>query len=69
MRPCGADTFDSLTGAVILKIAYGYSIEPHERDPLVDLVNEAMDQFGKGGVAGAWLVDTIPARAFLFGES
>ncbi|KAL1860863.1 hypothetical protein Plec18170_001377 [Paecilomyces lecythidis] len=47
-------------GAVILKISHGYTIEPHERDPLVDLVTEAMDQFGQAAVPGAWLVDLIP---------
>ncbi|RAL13437.1 cytochrome P450 [Aspergillus homomorphus CBS 101889] len=47
-------------GAVILKIAYGYTTEPHGRDPLVDLANEAMDQFSIAGSPGQWLVDTIP---------
>ncbi|PYH48073.1 cytochrome P450 [Aspergillus saccharolyticus JOP 1030-1] len=51
-------------GAVILKIAYGYTIEPHGRDPLVDLVNEAMDQFSIAGSPGRWLVDTIPLCLF-----
>lgn len=45
---------------MILKIAYGYTIEPHGRDPLVDLANEAMDQFSIAGSPGRWLVDTIP---------
>jgi hypothetical protein len=44
-----------------MKIAYGYTIEPHKRDPLGNLASEAMDQFGKAGVPGAWLVDLIPA--------
>ncbi|KAE8155236.1 cytochrome P450 [Aspergillus avenaceus] len=52
-------------GAVILKIAYGYTIEPHGRDPLVDLVNEAMDGFSVGGTPGTWLVDTIPILKYL----
>lgn len=51
-------------GAVILKISHGYTIEPHERDPLVDLVTEAMDQFGQAAVPGAWLVDLIPLREY-----
>ncbi|KAE8158642.1 cytochrome P450 [Aspergillus tamarii] len=41
-------------GAMILKIAYGYNIEPKGRDPLIDLANESVDIF-----AGTWLVDTI----------
>ncbi|OGM40177.1 O-methylsterigmatocystin oxidoreductase [Aspergillus bombycis] len=47
-------------GAVILKIAYGYNIEPNGRDPLVDLANEAMENFSVAGNPGTWLVDTIP---------
>ncbi|KAH8696732.1 putative cytochrome P450 oxidoreductase OrdA-like protein [Talaromyces proteolyticus] len=47
-------------GSVILKIAYGYSTEPHKPDPLVQLAGRAMDQFGKAGVPGAWLVDVLP---------
>jgi hypothetical protein len=48
------------TGAVILKISYGYTIEPHGRDPLVDLAGKAMDQFGQAAVPGNWMVDMIP---------
>ena len=39
---------------MILKIAYGYNIEPKGRDPLIDLANESVDIF-----AVTWLVDTI----------
>ncbi|CEL08495.1 hypothetical protein ASPCAL11644 [Aspergillus calidoustus] len=48
------------TGAVILKIAYGYDIDPHGRDPLVALANEALENFSVAGTPGAWIVDTIP---------
>jgi hypothetical protein len=47
-------------GAVILKISYGYTVEPHDNDPLVDLARKAMDQFGQAGVPGAWMVDMMP---------
>ncbi|PKY03509.1 cytochrome P450 [Aspergillus campestris IBT 28561] len=47
-------------GAVILKIAYGYTIEPHGRDPLVDMANDAMEEFSMAATPGVWLVDTIP---------
>lgn len=46
---------------MILKLAYGYTIEPHGSDPLVDLADEALLQFSAAAVPGAWLVDTIPA--------
>ncbi|KAA8651397.1 hypothetical protein EYZ11_013218 [Aspergillus tanneri] len=48
------------SGAVILKIAYGYTIEPHASDPLVDLVDEAMDDFSQLVLPGAWLVNFVP---------
>lgn len=50
----------SEAGAIILKMAYGYTIEPHKRDPLVDIADEALLQFSAATVPGAWLVDTIP---------
>ncbi|KAJ6178530.1 hypothetical protein N7519_008991 [Penicillium mononematosum] len=48
-------------GAVILKIAYGYTIESHKRDPLVHIANLALDHFSKASTPGTWLVDIIPA--------
>jgi hypothetical protein len=44
---------------VILKIAYGYTIESNKSDPLVDLADEAMDQFSLGSRPGYWLVDIM----------
>ncbi|KAB8248624.1 cytochrome P450 [Aspergillus flavus] len=52
-------------GAVILKIAYGYNIEPHGRDPLIDLVNESMENFSAVVKPGTWLVDVIPLLKYL----
>lgn len=53
-------------GTVILKVAYGYTVEPsNKRDPLVDLVDEAMEQFSKACIPGAWTVDIIPALKYL----
>jgi hypothetical protein len=54
----------SEAGAVILKMIYGYTIEPHKPDPLVELAATALDQFSASTVPGAWLVDVIPAREF-----
>lgn len=52
-------------GAIILKIGYGYTVEPHKSDPLVDSVDKALAQFSAATVPGAWMVDTIPAcKAF-----
>ncbi|KAE8348889.1 cytochrome P450 [Aspergillus coremiiformis] len=48
------------TGAIILKIAYGYTIEPHQPDPLVDLADEAMATFRLALLPGTWAVDFLP---------
>ncbi|KAL5114903.1 hypothetical protein ACEQ8H_007221 [Pleosporales sp. CAS-2024a] len=46
-------------GAVILRVTYGYT--PREgRDPLVDMVGQAMDEFGEVVVPGKFLVDVLP---------
>ncbi|RYP09137.1 hypothetical protein DL765_008562 [Monosporascus sp. GIB2] len=52
-------------GAIILKMAYGYTIEPHEEDPLVSIADRALSQFSAAFVPGAWLVDTIPILRYL----
>lgn len=52
----------SVSGAIILKIAYGYTIEPNDPDPLVDIANETLDIFSKAFVPGKWLVDVLPFR-------
>lgn len=46
--------------AIILKLAYGYSVVPHGDDPLVDLIGRAMGNFGAALVPGVWLVDFVP---------
>ena len=48
------------TGAVILKIAYRYNINPRGRDPLVELANKALENFAVAATPGAWIVDTVP---------
>jgi cytochrome P450 len=45
---------------LILKATYGYNVEPHKNDPLVDLVDEAMEQFSAAIVPGKWAVDMLP---------
>ncbi|THD00192.1 hypothetical protein EYZ11_000383 [Aspergillus tanneri] len=47
-------------GAVILKIAYGYTIEPHSPDPLVNLIDLSTKIFSLAATPGMWLVDTFP---------
>ena len=49
-------------GAIILKIAYGYTIEPKGLDPLVDIADKALAQFSTASQPGIWLVDIVPLR-------
>ena len=49
---------------MILKIAYGYTIEQQKSDPLVELATKALDEFGKAAVPGAWTVDVLPFRQY-----
>lgn len=53
-----------LAGAIVLKITYGYSAEPHD-DPLVRLVDEAMDQFSETTGINAYMVDFFPILRFV----
>ncbi|KAF2198912.1 cytochrome protein [Delitschia confertaspora ATCC 74209] len=50
---------------LILKATYGYDIEPHKNDPLVDLVGEAMENFSEAMVPGKWVVDILPVLKYL----
>ncbi|KAF2119066.1 cytochrome P450 [Lophiotrema nucula] len=52
-------------GELILKLVYGYTIEPKKNDPLVDRVDEVMEQFSEAVVPGRWLVDIIPSLEHL----
>lgn len=49
-----------LTGAIILKMSHGYTIEPEKPDPLVMLADDALLEFSLSAQAGAWLVDVLP---------
>lgn len=51
--------------AIILKVSYGYNVEPHGKDLLVDLVDRAAWFFSKAAVPGAWIVDVIPWMRYL----
>ncbi|KAK1770166.1 cytochrome P450 [Phialemonium atrogriseum] len=53
------------TAATVLKMAYGYTIEPHKPDILVDLIEKMMTEFSLAAVPMAWAVDVIPALQYL----
>ncbi|KAG5950314.1 hypothetical protein E4U57_007865, partial [Claviceps arundinis] len=51
--------------AIILKIVYGYSIDPHQADPLVTIIERTMVIFSKTVLPFAWAVDMIPQLRYL----
>ena len=54
-------------GAVILSITYGYDMESRglKKDPLIEVAEEAIEQFSLATLPDAWLVDRIPFCKFL----
>ena len=48
-------------GAIILKLCYGYTVEPKGSDPLIELADRAMSQSSVAMTPGRWLVDIIPS--------
>lgn len=49
---------------MILKIVYGHDIKPG-KDPLVEVVDEAMEQFSILSRPGAYLVDSLPFLRYI----
>ncbi|KZT27006.1 cytochrome P450 [Neolentinus lepideus HHB14362 ss-1] len=47
-------------GSIILELAYGYRVK-EERDPIVEVVDQATEQFSLATAPGAFLVDVMPA--------
>ncbi|KAI0824885.1 cytochrome P450 [Trametes gibbosa] len=49
------------TGALILRLAYGYEVaRDQDQDPLVQVVEVAMQGFAKASEPGAFLIDSFP---------
>ncbi|KAF5646140.1 oxidoreductase [Fusarium sp. NRRL 52700] len=46
--------------AIILKMTYGYSLEPHKPDPLELLIEQMMHNFSLALVPMSWPVDVLP---------
>lgn len=53
------------TGASILDISYGYDTGGAPHDPLVEIVEVAMDGFARASEPGAFWVDSLPLRMLL----
>jgi hypothetical protein len=45
----------------MLKLSYNYTVEPHGKDPLIDLADEVLDTFSRTAGTGTYLVNFIPA--------
>ncbi|KAK8912956.1 hypothetical protein H634G_10251 [Metarhizium anisopliae BRIP 53293] len=50
-----------LAAAVVLRITYGYSVERNGPDPLVDVIEHAMENLSRAFVPLSWAVDAVPA--------
>ncbi|KAF2808266.1 O-methylsterigmatocystin oxidoreductase [Mytilinidion resinicola] len=57
--------FKTTAAATVLKMAYGYAIEPNKPDTLVDLVDKMMTEFSLAAAPMAWAVDIIPVLQYL----
>ncbi|KAM4066284.1 cytochrome p450 [Hirsutella rhossiliensis] len=55
----------TMSGAIILKLTYGYSIEANKADPLIDLVDRMMVNVSLAHMIQAWMVDIFPALKYL----
>ncbi|KAI0701989.1 cytochrome P450 [Cytidiella melzeri] len=54
------------TGALILRLTFGYNVvEDQKEDPLVKIVEKAMQGFARASEPGAFLVDTIPLLKYV----
>ncbi|EIN06103.1 cytochrome P450 [Punctularia strigosozonata HHB-11173 SS5] len=56
-----------LAGAIILKVCHGYELVEEGDDPMVDLVERVMIEFGDVTTPGHYVVDIIPWLAYLPG--
>ncbi|RYP77978.1 hypothetical protein DL771_000837 [Monosporascus sp. 5C6A] len=59
------DHLKTLAAAIILKITYGYTIERKSADPLVKLIDHAMENLSKAFVPLYWAIDSVPAIQYL----
>ncbi|KAJ5388935.1 O-methylsterigmatocystin oxidoreductase [Penicillium cataractarum] len=55
----------SEASAIILKMTYGYSIQPTDSDPLVEMINRMMSNLSAATVPLAWLVDIFPGLNYI----
>ncbi|GKT81516.1 O-methylsterigmatocystin oxidoreductase [Colletotrichum tofieldiae] len=51
--------------ATVLQMAYGYTVESHKPDALVELTEKMMSEFSLAASPMAWVVDIIPILQYL----
>ncbi|GKT50436.1 multifunctional cytochrome P450 monooxygenase af510 [Colletotrichum spaethianum] len=51
--------------ATVLRMAYGYTVETHRPNALVELTEKMMGEFSLAASPMAWAVDTIPVLRYL----
>jgi cytochrome P450 len=54
-----------LAAAIVLSINYGYTIERDSPDPLVELIEHAMENLSQAFVPLSWAIDSVPAIKYL----
>lgn len=55
----------STAAATIMRVAYGIQVDD-SGDRYIAAAEEAMDSLSQAGVPGAFLVDTIPIRSYIY---
>ncbi|TDZ13611.1 Multifunctional cytochrome P450 monooxygenase [Colletotrichum spinosum] len=57
--------YKTTAAATVLQMAYGYTIEPHKPDALVELIEKMMTEFSLAASPMSWAVDIVPALQYL----
>ncbi|KAI0161804.1 cytochrome P450 [Hypoxylon sp. FL1284] len=52
-------------GIALLKVVYGYTVEPHGEDPFVSLTTRTMNHFSLAAAPGVWMVDIFPFLKYI----
>ena len=52
--------FSRTTGAIILSISFGYTIDHDKLDPLVTLSDQVLAEASEAFNPGKWIVDFVP---------
>ncbi|KAH6666529.1 O-methylsterigmatocystin oxidoreductase [Plectosphaerella plurivora] len=59
------ENYKTTAAATVLNMAYGYTVEPHDPDALVELIEKMMTEFSLAASPMSWAVDIVPALQYL----